>query len=174
MKLIKLIVSVCLFLTVIHDGFSQEENLVKINHAVSFGYPTGPNVSNVGVNIAYNLEMVKKERFSWEGQASVSYFSLPEIRNTYVTSLLFGPRIYVLQSDKKVRWYFSFLPGASLVTEEIYARWSSGGISMLIENNFKLGYSLGSYLQIKDSLILGASYEQTGIMVFKIGYLIPS
>lgn len=157
---------------------AQESSGIDLANTLFVGYPAFIfDVPDFGIYLGYNAEIKKKDRFSWEGQASISYSSFKEDDGTFahdggetiVGSLLFGPRLYLMKPEKNTRLYFSVLPGVALVQDNEFV---GNGSSRIFreENLIALGFSLGSYLQFKEKIVVGVSFEQYGSYVFKAGY----
>ncbi len=184
MEYIKFLVVVALLsIFNLTESFSQKNDNSDIAHTIFLGYPaTIFDAPDLGIYLGYNMEIIKKDRFSWEGQASAYYASYDEDSgifahdggNTFVASLLFGPRVYIMKPERNIRWYFSFLPGIAFVDDQEYGFSEADQIVLRREASLKIGYNVGSYLQFRDRLIFGASYEQYGALVFKVGYKIPN
>lgn len=157
---------------------AQEKSVAERANTLYVGYPAFIfDPPDIGFYLGYNLEIVKKDRFSWEGQASLSYSSFKrddgifahDGGSTFVGGVLFGPRVYLMKSEKDVRLFFNFLPGLVMVIDQEYQRDNS--IDRLnTDTSPAFGYSIGSYLQFNNTWIVGVSFEQYGSLVFKLGY----
>lgn len=164
------------------ESFSQKSYLPDITNTVFLGYPAAIfDAPDLGIYVGYNMEIIKKDRFSWEGQTSVYFAAFDEDSGTFahnggrtvVGSVLFGPRIYLMKPERNVRLYFSFLPGIAYVDDEEYRRSEADQRILIKKTSTMFGYNVGSYLQFRDRLIFGASYEQYGALIFKVGYKLP-
>ena len=163
------------------ESVAQESQRGDRTDTVYLGYPAGVFDSpDLGLYLGYSLEMVRMPRFSWEAQASLSYSIFDRDSDnfahdggqTFVANGLFGPRFYLVKPEKSTRLYFNFLLGLSAIYDQEFQDYIDGtefleGIAMLT-----YGYSLGSYLQIKNRFILGVAFEQYSSMVVKFGYKI--
>ena len=164
----------------IQSGQSQDGKESKSRNSVYVGFPAYIfDVPDFGIYVGYSFEIPKRDRFSWEFQASFHQVSYDRDSDNFahdggkiaVSNLVFGPRIYLMKPDKKVRIYLNFLPGLSMELDEEYVIDEFGEEELKSNTELlNLGYALGAYLQIKNKFLIGAAYEPAGALVFKLGY----
>jgi len=177
LKLLSLSVLILLFNP--YESTAQESSKSEKTHTVSIGYPAFIfDTPDLGIYVGYNLEMIKKNRFSWEFHTSFSssFFDKDDGTfshnggSTYVGSILFGPRVYLMKPEKSTRIYMNFMPGIAFIQDSEYRSPSSGVDFLATENNTAFCFSIGAYLQFQNKFIVGTAFEQYGSLVFKAGY----
>ena len=174
----KLYFLIFLFSLIAIEATSQTEKNVNVDQTIFLGYPAYLfDAPDFGVYLGYNIEMIRKPRFSWEGQASLSYSRFDsddgifahDGGQTISTGLNFGPRFYLMKPEKPSLLYFNLLPGIALIQDEEYS--GNGSSRTLIKDTIVLiDVNVGAYFQYKEKLVLGFAFENLRDYVLKIGY----
>ncbi len=171
------LLSVLIGLLFISQAIGQSD---KNTNSIYLGYPAAIfDAPDFGIYLAYDKEWVKRDRISLEASAAYSYLKFDRDSNNFAHDggstntiiLVGGPRLYFNKSDKSTRVFINLLVGPGLVMDSEYRNDGVSAEEYLSEQTmFRLGFSSGAYIQIKNKFIFGLALETYGAMVYKLGY----